>query len=422
MIVCKHCNTKNGLESRYCSSCGLEIGDDERDLARAEIEVLVAEGYAMLGQGRTEEAALVAEKALEEDPDYAEALSLLGMCHERNHDSVAALECYERVVELRPDSALDKIKVQQLRNAIARSAKEKPNRGLALVGAAAAMVLVGSIGGIVATYASRSAEASEVAANTAVDPATGLNTFTNNELNVPQTNAAPNTAAQNPQQGTGETIPQTGGLRQSNDGGLNRHAPNGTTNSRVLPDPSGLGSGGVTQVGSEEGNQPVQIGDLGNLQVIPSGGARSDGNDPTAVGAGGASGGAASGAGGSRTGDVTEPDDPNKGIEIKVHKGDAPVGGSQAIGEGGLATLQKIAQEQFLLGKYSNAASYYERVLRAGGDPGRTNQRLGQCYERLGRKGDAISAYTRAEAALASGGSKSALASVRQSLANLRGN
>lgn len=416
MIVCKHCSAKNELDSKFCKSCGLGLSDEDRDRARAEVEKLVADGYSLLGQGRTEEAAMIAEKVLEDAPDFAEALSLLGMCHERNHEPLAALTCYERVVELRPDSALDKVKVQQLRKAISREALEvkQPNRSLALVGALAAIVLVGSIGGIVATLVARPASAA-MNADPAPEPAAGA-PFSNKELNVP---TKPNAAAPEaqPDANPGADVAAGAGDRVRND--QPRVVIPSGRGPAVLPDPSGRG-GGSEAVGSEDpGTQPVRP-PINDIVVVPSGGGgRPNPEDPqpetTRPGGGGAE---------------TEPEDPMKGIEIKVHKG-TPVGngGSEQVGnsEGGLTTLLKAAREQFMLGKWASAASMYERALRAGGDPGSVNQRLGQCYQRLGRNGDAIAAYSRAEAALQAqvnagrSSAKPALDAVRQALQNLRG-
>ncbi len=416
MIVCKHCSTKNELESKFCKSCGLELSDEDRDRARAEVDKLVADGYALLGQSRTEEAALVAEKVLEGAPDFAEALSLLGMCHERNHDVLAALSCYERVVELRPDSALDKIKVQQLRNTLTREVQEtkKPNRALAFAGAAAAVILVGSIGGIVATFVARPASASVVQTEQPQNTETAGAPFSSRELNVPKTKEqAP------PSGGTGPTttvppVTNDGGVP---DGGSRIRIPSGP-GPGVLPDASR--QGGTTQIGGiDPGTQPFKppVPEEG-VTTVPTGGVKPPtGDDPQPD----------QGPGGTQK---VEPEDPMKGIEIKVHKS-SPIGnsGSQDAShtEGGLTTLLKAAREQFMLGKWASAASMYERALRAGGDPGSVNQRLGQCYSKMGKNSEAIAAYSRAESALQSavnGGrssSKSALEAVRQALQNLRG-
>jgi tetratricopeptide (TPR) repeat protein len=91
--------------------------------------------------------------------------------------------------------------------------------------------------------------------------------------------------------------------------------------------------------------------------------------------------------------------------------------------------LIRTARDAFVRGDYGRASDAYEKALARGASRGSTNQRLAQCYERLGRKGDAIAAYERAVAAyqsqLAGGGDNSriqaALDSSRQALKNLRG-
>ncbi len=78
-----------------------------------------------------------------------------------------------------------------------------------------------------------------------------------------------------------------------------------------------------------------------------------------------------------------------------------------------METLLRVARQHFQTGNFSQAADAYEKALRAGAEVGSTNQRLAQCYERLGRKSEAIGAYRRAisayESALRSGGNEARL-------------
>jgi tetratricopeptide (TPR) repeat protein len=408
MIACKHCETENSLDSTFCKSCGLEIPSEDREAIRGELQKLVTEGYALLGQNRTEEAALVAQKVLEDLPNSADALSLLGMCHERNDDLLAALQCYERVVELNPDSALDKIKVQSLRNALSRHLKEdrKPNRTIALIGAAAAIIVVASIGGIIATLVARPADATVANLDRPI-------------MGDGAPFAAPPSAKTNPTNEATTTNPPVG---QSD---VQPIQSPGTSSISVPP----LGRAGTTlpPVGSigtrrDQGEAPINPLPSG-IEVVPSGSGtapRTNPDDPQPEG------------GTTPTTPPVQPkEDPNKGIEITIHKGQQrPVGGSEPIQDnptGGLAGLMKSAQEQYLLGQYAKAAATYEAALRAGGDAGRVNQRIGQCYERIGKTAEAIAAYTRAEAALQASVSagrtsaKATLDAVRSALRNLRG-
>lgn len=408
MIACKHCETENSLDSTFCKSCGLEIPSEDREAIRGELQKLVTEGYALLGQNRTEEAALVAQKVLEDLPNSADALSLLGMCHERNDDLLAALQCYERVVELNPDSALDKIKVQSLRNALARHLKEdkKPNRTIALIGAAAAVIVVASIGGIIATLVARPADATvakldqpvmDTGAPFAAPPGT-------------KTNATTTPTTGNPPAGQNDVPPIQSPVQNPIS-----VPPLGRPGTTLPP---------VGDIGTRRDPGEAPVNPLpGGIEVVPSGGGtppRTNPDDPQPEGG--------------TTTSATTPqpkEDPNKGIEITIHKGQQrPVGGSEPIQDnptGGLAGLMKSAQEQYLLGQYAKAASTYEAALRAGGDAGRVNQRIGQCYERLGKTAEAIAAYSRAEAALDAAvksgrtSAKATLDAVRSALRNLRG-
>jgi len=418
MIACKHCETENSLDSAFCKKCGLELPAEEREAVREELQKLVTEGYALLGQNRTEEAALVAEKVLEDLPNSADALSLLGMCHERNDDLLSALKCYERVVELNPDSALDKIKVQSLRNGLARQLQEdkKPSRGIALIGAAAAVIVVASIGGIVATLTTRPVGATVAKLDEPVmdtgAPFAGAG--------LPKT--APKTAPTTDNGGTniGDVPPVTNPqVPQSNTSG--NFPPISTPPlgrpGNTLPDPRGtIGNSNSSQ---DPGEQPFKPPVGRDIEVVPSqGGGKTNPDDPQPDG-----------------GNPTQPpattpkEDPNKGIEIKLHKNQKAVGGTEPVEDAGngLQALMKAAQDQYLLGQYAKAATTYEKALAAGGDPGRVNQRIGQCYERLGNSSAAISAYQRAEAALqmavTSGrtSAKPALDAVRSALKNLRG-
>jgi tetratricopeptide (TPR) repeat protein len=190
----------------------------------------------------------------------------------------------------------------------------------------------------------------------------------------------------------------------------------------VLPNVGNTLNGNTTiggpDPGVDEGNKPFNPGDIVLRSNQDGGATKPDVNEPDQEG----------GAKPTQGGVVAE--DPNQGIEINVHKPASNGGGGADANanEGGLTTLMKVAQDKFQLGKYGESAAAYEKALRMGGDAGRINQRLGQCYQHLNRTSDAIAAYSRAESALQSalnGGRASAkapLESVRQALQTLRGN
>jgi hypothetical protein len=186
----------------------------------------------------------------------------------------------------------------------------------------------------------------------------------------------------------------------------------------TLPDPRGT----IGNQGTDPGEQPFKPPVGRDIEVVPSqgGGGKTNPDDPQPDNGTNQ---------GTQPPATTPKEDPNKGIEIKLHKNQKAVGGTEPVEDAGngLQALMKAAQDQYLLGQYAKAANTYEKALAAGGDPGRVNQRIGQCYERLGNTSAAISAYQRAEAALqmavTSGrtSAKPALDAVRSALKNLRG-
>jgi len=154
MVTCTHCETPNSLDSRFCKHCGNELPAETVRDAKSDLGRTVAQGYVLFNEGKISEALQVAELGIRQDPTLSTALSLKGMCHERMDQLGEALECYEQVVDLNPDSALDRLKVNQLRNLIAtRSAAiemgpAEPNRKVNLMIGALATVFILGVGAV----------------------------------------------------------------------------------------------------------------------------------------------------------------------------------------------------------------------------------------------------------------------------------
>ena len=68
MIACKQCQTPNGLDSKFCKNCGQPLSDDAIRNATGKHDQMVKEGYALFNAGLTNEALLVAQAAVEENP------------------------------------------------------------------------------------------------------------------------------------------------------------------------------------------------------------------------------------------------------------------------------------------------------------------------------------------------------------------
>lgn len=421
MVSCSKCSTPNSVDSLFCKHCGAEIATEVRSEAQQKLQDLVSEGYRIFNEGRTDEARLVAESVLAEEPSSASAISLKGMCHERQSELALALECYERVVELNPDSALDKIKVTHLRQALAGKvlATPEPRRGRAIFGALAATGLVVAIGAAIAAFSQpKNAIAQNREATGNLDSQTlpfspapaGLpSPKPNADTAAAETTRAPagdNIAATPPRTpSAGSTIPSWGrdnsirlprvedGIGSSDQRPLAVAPPIGPATVVRDPDP-------VMEAGDVD---PVVEGSRGSgLSRVASGG------DPTPK-------------------STERPSIIDIRLTQPAGSGNAGEPGANA---NGVEALLKTANQQFLLGRFPQAANTYEAALRAGANPGQVNQRLGQVYANLKRDSDAANAYRRAiasyEGALRNGSGnadslRSAIESCKAALKNLGG-
>lgn len=351
--------------------------------AKARLEELVASGFKLFNEGKSREAMMVAETAVASNPSSTGALSLKGMCHEHLGEIAEALECYELVVKLNPDSALDRIKVNDLRNLLAARIQPAPatdRRPLIAAGIAAA-VLVVTVGALIARGMNNRTQANNpgyLASNEPVKNEPTASAFTNPTTSPTDTTkttdqgANPvNTAGQAPSNETmprlripdGQTLPDANGR-----GGTDLTGP-------LNPFPNGGGPVVLPVGGGDKPpttKPPQKDEDKNNGGVI----------DPPAP--------------------TTEPekkDNPGL-IEISVNKpvngranGNAVDNGSSA--NGAEATL-RAAVNNFESKRYAEAAKGFERAIGNGQATGRNYQRLGDCYRYLGRNDDAVNAYSHA--------------------------
>ncbi len=393
---------------------------------------LVSQGQRVLGQGRAEEALTLAESVLEDMPNSVSALALKGDALERLGDYAGALETYEKVLELKPDSALDRIRASQLRRQLTPLATEEDyvpthKRSLMMGAAAAMFVLAVGIPVIWAfTQPQKNADSTEVASNSGGYVAE----------NFP--NIAPVPSAANESTGQRSAVPpsaQDAAPRQTNEGRSQSSvvSPGGYT------PPSGASQlQGNENLGSIQPVNPVMEGTRPEIGIQPT----NPPVDPRPTLGGGTVPTAADDPSVISGGQTPKREDPGIiNIQPSATNGSGSgsrvgnTGSQEASGDDEAArqsseTLIRVARDAFVKGDYARAADAYEKALRQGASRGSTNQRLAQCYERLGRKADAIAAYERAisayQATLSSGSGDSsrvqaALDTCRQALKNLRG-
>lgn len=378
MLACKHCSTPNSLDSTFCKKCGTAVPADEKREAYAQLERLVSEGLIALNAGRTAEALAIAESAVQSDPTHLGALNLKSATHERRGEIAEALESAERIVELNPDSELDRIKRNGLRTALLNSTQPTTiDRRLTLTVAVSVAALVLCAG----VYAVRRSSAPvPVASNDQphliVEPPVAANVNPAQNVSMPTTQTAPNT----------NNVPPVSTPR----GDISLPRDPGMT---ALPSP-------------EEGNGPLQVDRIPPYESPkqnppegqPTNPPKKKGDDPDPV---------------TLPGPIakTDPEDDPGQIEISVSGGSKKFGGSVPIGESrtnGSVAYARVGEERFGLGDYAGAATNYEKAISGGGgDAVQLNLRLAQSYSRLGRNSEAATAYERcksaAENALASG-------------------
>ena len=385
MISCPKCATSNTLDSAFCRKCGAALPQDLVQAEQVKLEELVALGMTAFSEGKTDEAQAIAENAVISNPNYADAHALKGMVHERKGEYAEALDALETVVALNPDSAIDKIKLNQLRTTIANRAAKEPesDKKYAWVMGISAAVLVLCVGVLIAKYGFN---------NTPPAGTTDSRLLANNG---PQFNPTNTRSTADQEQGTVQRPPVTtnqGSPSEGNRPGAGDVPSVGGNTSPQVRTGTGLKpyTGPPINAGDTGGSLPpvtVNPGDITNPQVD-----RQDPRPPV-----------------KKTENIDPPVERKDPPKSKDNPGYISItdagttdpkpsaGGSESIDKGnGRETLVRVGDELYNGGDLAGAAKAYERALASGADHGRYNQRLGDIYRRLGQKSEAVAAYERA--------------------------
>jgi len=393
MLPCKQCSTLNTLDSMFCRKCGVSLEIVALHEAQVKLDKLVAEGVVSLNEARVDEALEIAETALRSNPTMIPALSLLSDSLARKGQLADALSAAEKIVELSPDSELDKIKRNQLRVRLQDSLRvpEGADRRTAILAAISAVVLVVCLGAFAAkmTADARTASitskepGSEIVAGN-YPPAGQVDQALTNpgqgsvvQTNPAQTNSAqPNTAEASPQDNGASADPAP---RPRASTGLPRF------NGGTLPGATG--------------------GPIGDIDVVPI----NPGGPPNG-------GGTNSNSGAKKGGDpepempqdpetpVVDPGEISIIVKTPAKATETPnkVGGSTQIpvtnpSESG--TFNRVGNEQFQTRNFEGAAKSFERASN-GGNSVKMLQRKAQALQNANKPREAIAAY---EAAIVAG-------------------
>ncbi|QYK53550.1 MAG: tetratricopeptide repeat protein [Fimbriimonadaceae bacterium] len=362
---------------------------------REEAAKLLIDGRQLLNDGRTHEAVMVAESVLEVNPTDADALALLGDIYERDGQLSEALETYEKVCELRPDSAIDRIRAAHLRKLVAAEefAVDVPSerkRSLLLV--AAAGVLLTSVG------------AAFFFASTG-QPTVDKNLVAKNDPTVAGFAGLSPTLVPNvpPKDMKAEVDNSTSGT--SSVVGVNNNP--GYDPKRTTTGPGRDGNPedyrpyqptlGDWPVNLTQQNPSLSTNNPNNNQPSTAKPADEPPKDPVAK----------------------EEDDPGI-IEMKVNPGSSSnSSGGTAVDNLSAEQLIQKARNLYVQENYAGAAAAYEQAIKAGANTGATYQRLAQCYEKLGKRSNAIQAYRQAISAfdnqIARGNASSSVRAAKES-------
>lgn len=372
MVQCTQCQTHNSLDSKFCRACGAALPTDVLDLATTEFDDLVQQGYDLYQENRTSEALMIAQSAVDTNPSSVKAISLKGLCLERLGRMAEALDCYEKVIELKPDSAIDRIKVNQLRAGLAGRAFEEPKQRQrrALIVAGASVLGVFALGITITLLVVNNNQGPTIVEKTALT-ASGIPIS-------PPFDAQP--------------VPQPAPVQQQAPVPENITPPaasiNATPGRRLDPPPllSSNSPGFPPLQGTIEPFRPP-----GSISVepispptMPQGGTLDPPPAPS-----------------TSTETSPAPDEkprPKPVVDVRPAAGSSRTTPA-ASGDSGGNELQAVlaaARQNYQTGNLTQAATLYERALNLGADPGSTNQRLGQTYSRLGNRQQAVSAYNRA--------------------------
>lgn len=381
MVPCRQCGQSNPIANKFCSQCGWTMEAEDIQNLEAQITKDITEGQTLFGAGRITEALAVAQTILILDPENVPGLALKGDCQERLGDIAGAFATYETVVNLKPDSPLDRIRLAQLKKQLHAPTMAPASTGTRYNGiwaAIAAIVLVSSVGAsVVLLNKKETAEPlkptqvvstnSSPFSSPAQVPIKSKPVETESESGL-SANTTATTSEDNLQNKLEKPTEKTEKIASS------RKIPfNGTT----LPNPSGY--------------DPVSP----NVDITPE-------KDTKAQPAN----------------NNSDPDPgPYKPTDAKANNetGERPAiidirpskqeqktqGGSQprdsSINEA--TAVIRVARQHFLAGEYALAATAYEKAIKLGASTASANHRLAQCYVNLKRRPEALEAYQNAMAA-----------------------
>jgi tetratricopeptide (TPR) repeat protein len=129
-MICNRCGNRNPLNSKFCRFCGSKLDEPGASkpvpeeefyvptatpIDHERVQRLLDEAFAQSEKGEIGAALHACKEALVIDPRSVPVHSLLGLLYERVGEKEKAIAEYERVLQLNPDSALEREALARLR-------------------------------------------------------------------------------------------------------------------------------------------------------------------------------------------------------------------------------------------------------------------------------------------------------------------
>ncbi len=354
MIICQSCQTKNTTDSRFCNMCGAQLEDAIPDVKPEQISTLLSQGYELIHEEKGTEALFLADAILKIDPENSSALALKAMSHEQRGELDKAVEVYEQIVILNPDSTLDRIKLTQIRKTletqpIKDELEYRSRKTVAILSGAAAVLLFASTGIVVALTSKRTDNVSEKE-----EPKEIIKGF--EQPNIVSYNNPPVVSPE--QQGVDSSQPNTS---------------NNSSFSRQNPLPGGVWNPGNVYIARDPNDSNrLPNPDWGGFRYdFGAGTGTSTNNDPPPNTP-------------AADNEILDPPKQEKKgrVEIRVHEGTQGQDGKDDISAVS-DNIYRVAQNKMKAGDYRGAVKDFLASLPGSTRPALTHQLIARCYKSI---------------------------------------
>jgi tetratricopeptide (TPR) repeat protein len=363
---CIHCNADNSESSVFCGNCGRRLVKHVSENAPhpPDVEKLLNDGYEALDAGKNGEALLAVESILRIDTLNASAWALKALVHERTGEIELAIDAYEELVELNPDSTHDRRRLLDLKSKrleLSRTKATPVRRASSPIWAAVGtvallMVFMTAFALVVLRTAPERASAASRG-----DGVSGTGTPVNQspatQQGAPSSQTQPLVAGQ-PQAAPGQPL-------------LGKSPPDRELSGN-LPDLPPI------EIRDPRTGKPAENAKTNDKKSPGEGVVMPDTPDKSSAGT------------------QPNPDRPKSIIEVQVSNGSNGNGTSAPSPGQESASLLKIARSEQQSGNYQSAIGYYKRALPGIKYPGSVYQSIALCYYHLGEYAHAADSYQQA--------------------------